>query len=104
MPLDDGIVNSVANANIKTVADMSAWSTAQSMANTVSHANRMNVIAEAAASKAVENLLTASPTEAAAIGKILRSDQGNEMLSLLSSLAAGQMGTKTAQSTPPTTP
>jgi len=69
------------------------------------HWSAMNQIRAAATTKAVELLLTADASEAAALSKILTgNDVASQMQALLAALNSGQQGVKSAQTTPPTTP
>jgi len=100
----DSAVEAVNVANVKTVAEMAAWSTAQSMKDHVAHANRLNILAETYLSRALKSADEVDPEQAAATLKLLT---GNDLAQTLSSFGAVvaqlQQIVKTAQTTPPAT-
>lgn len=76
----DSAVEAVNVANVKTIAEMAAWSTAQSMANAVSHAKRLDILAETYLSRALKSADEVDPEQAAATLKLLTgNDQANAM-------------------------
>ncbi len=81
MPLDDSILQAVANANFKTNAEIATQ-------NMVSHAQRLQILAEKALAKSLESMDTTQSTEI---------DAG-ALVAQLQQLMKG------AQSTPPVTP
>ena len=101
----DTVVEAVSVSNIKTVAEMSAWSTAQSMKDHVSHAKRLDILAETYLSRALKSADEVDPEQAAATLKLLT---GNDLAQTLSSFGAVvaqlQQIVKGAQTTPPVTP
>lgn len=111
MPADQGLIDSVANANNKTVVEMAAWSTAQVMAthaqaaaDQAAHRNRVNVLAETYLARALKAADEVDPEQAAATLKLLTgNDQANAMASLGAVVAQLQQLMKGAQSTPPET-
>ena len=112
MAADQGLIDSVANANTKTVAEAAAFFMAQSMgmftqhmANLQNHQNRINVLAETALAKSVEMLQTIDMAEAAAETKVASgNDLATQLSALLAALNSGQQGVKASQTTPPVTP
>jgi len=100
----DTIVETLAVTNMKTIGEMAAWSTAQSMANAVSHAKRVDVLAETYLAKALKHADEIDPEQAAATLKLLTgNDLGQIMASLGSVVAQLQQLMKGAQTTPPVT-
>lgn len=97
-------VEAVVVANVKTIAEMAAWSTAQSMANQVAHNNRVSVLAETYLARALKSADEVDPEQAAATLKLLTgNDLGQIMSALGNVVAALQQVAKTAQTTPPVT-
>jgi hypothetical protein len=100
----DSAVEAVNVANVKTVAEMAAWSTAQSMKDHVSHSKRLDILAETYLSRALKSADEVDPEQAAATLKLLT---GNDLAQTLSSFGAVvaqlQQMVKTAQTTPPST-
>ncbi len=111
MPADPGLVDSVANGNIKTVAEMAAWSTAQVMAahaqvvqDHAAHRARLNILAEKFLATSVKSADEVDPEQAAATLKLLTgNDLGQVLSSLGTAVAQIQQLMKGAQSTPPET-
>jgi hypothetical protein len=111
MPIPDQIVDSVAIANTKAVAEGAAFYSNLAMANSVQHQNltQQNALAEQSAMgvarlAAVKNLIEADPAQAMAVNKMMTgNDVASQMQALLAALNSGQQGAKSAQSTPPET-
>lgn len=105
MPLAPEIVESVADANLKNVAEAPAFYSALAMGNATAHQQAMQQIQLAAVGAIVKGLTEVDPTEAVAT---LKATSGNEVAStlaqLLAALGSGQQATKAAQTTPPPTP
>lgn len=107
----DTAMEAVAVANVKTVAEMAAWSTAQVMAshaqavsNAVSHQKRLDILAEQYLAKAMKGADEVDPSEAAATLKLLTgNDLANTMSALGTAIAQIQQLVKGAQTTPPVT-
>lgn len=105
MAADQGLIDSVANANTKTVAESTAFWTAQAMGNHVQSQNRLQILAETALAKSIELLQNISMEEASAVNKVgTGNDVAAQMQALLAALNSGQQGVKVAQTTPPVTP
>jgi hypothetical protein len=100
----DAAVEAVNVANVKTIAEMAAWSTAQSMKDAVSHSKRLDILAETYLARALKLASEVDPAEAAATLKLL---SGNDIAATLANLSAvvGQVQqvVKAAQTTPPVT-
>ena len=100
----DAAVEAVNVANVKTIAEMAAWSTAQSMKDHVSHAKRLDILAETYLARALKSADEVDPEQAAATLKLLT---GNDLAAGLASLgtviAQLQQVVKGAQTTPPAT-
>ena len=112
MPADQGLIDSVANANTKTIAEAAAFFMAQGfqihsqhMSNIMAHQNRLAILAETAMAKSVEMLQNIGVDEAAAMNKIATgNDLAQQLSALLTALNSGQQGVKASQTTPPVTP
>jgi len=104
MPLDQGLVDSVGNENIKVGAGMPSAVLSLSLQNAVSHQNRMNVIAEAATGNIVRRMTELDPAEAAGILKTTQGDLGAQLGALIAAISSNQQASKTAGNTPPVTP
>jgi cellobiose-specific phosphotransferase system component IIC len=103
MAADQGIIDSVSNGNLKTVAESAAFFTAQSFANSVQSQNRLQILAESALSTAIKGLQTVTPEQAMADSTVAASGLPPVISALLAALAAGQIGAKTGDNTPPMT-
>ena len=104
MAADQGLIDSVANANTKTVAESAAFYQAQAMGNHIQSQNRLQILAETALAKSIELLQNISMEEASATNKLATgNDVAAQMQALLAALNSGQQGTKAAQTTPPET-
>lgn len=105
MPIDQGVLDSVVNSNMKTVGEAAAFYQAQAFSNHVQSGNRLAMIAEAATGKTIEMIQNIDMSEAASVNKVATgNDVAAQMAALLAAIASGQQQVKTAQSTPPTTP
>ena len=104
MVLAPEFVESVANANLKNVAEAPAFYSALAMGNATAHQQSMQQVQLAATGAIVKKLTEIDVAEAVSI---LKASSGNEVASnlaqLLSALGAGQQATKSAQTTPPVT-
>lgn len=96
MPLDEGVVDSVANANFKTLAELVST-------NAASHQNRLNLIAESSLGQILTTMNSLDPTEAVSIAGVVNSDLAGAMTSLGSAVAGIQQFMKGAQTTVPVT-
>jgi len=103
MAADQGLVDSVANSNVKTIAESAAFYAAQAMANSVQSQNRLQIMAEAALSTSIKGLQTVSPEQAQADSTLQTGGLAPLITALLSALNAGQIGAKTGDNTPPMT-
>lgn len=103
MAADQGLIDSVSNANIKTVAEAPAFYMAQSMGDSVAHQRRVNALTETALGAMIKRLVEVDVQESAAEGKLLSSDLANVVSQLGAAVAAIQQLTKSAQTTPPVT-
>jgi len=113
-------LDTINNANLKTVAEAGAWSIAQkamsdishaarcdkiaeiSLGNLAAHQGRMMQLSEMVIGKFGENATSMDPMEAVATSKLLRSESDAALTSILAALSSGQVSAKIAQSTPPT--
>ena len=103
MAADQGIIDSVSNSNLKTVAEAAAFYAAQGMANSVQSQNRLNILAEQALAVSIKNLQTVSPEQAMSDAGVAAAGLPPSVVAMLTALAAGQQGAKVAQTTPPET-
>jgi hypothetical protein len=112
-------LDTINNANLKTVGEANAWSIAQKAMNDISHAKRIDSIAEIALSnltahqgrmlqlsemvvgKFGENATSLDPIEAMSIAKGYRAESDSALTSTLAALSSGQIGAKVAMTTPP---
>ena len=94
--LDPGVLESVVNANFKTLAELVA-------SNAAAHQNRLNLIAESSIGQIVNRMNTLDPTEAASISTVVRSDLAKAVADLGAAVGSIQMYMKGAQTTPPPT-
>ena len=104
MPADQGLIDAVADANIKTLAESTSFWMAQSMGNHVQSQNRLQILAETAMAKSIELLQNISMSEATAENKIATgNDVASQMQALLAALNSGGQGVKAMGLTPPVT-
>jgi len=100
----DAAVEAVNVANVKTVAEMSAWTTAQSMKDHVAHSKRLDIMAESYLARTLGNADSIDPEQAVATLKLLTgNDQAQALATLGASIANLQQLMKGAQTTPPAT-
>jgi hypothetical protein len=113
-------LDTINNTNLKVVAETPSWALAQKQNNDISHAKRvdqlieismqgmiehkqrLNQIAEIYLGRISDNASSLDPVEAISTSKAFSGESNSQISSLLAQLAAGQIGAKTAQSTPPT--
>ena len=125
MPVDQGIVDSVASVNLKNLADAPAFYQALAMGNAVSqqqianqnalsHQQSMNAILTAGVGQIINQMTSVDPSQAMSEVKLLQSDLADKLAQMGAALAGLQsfMGSvtpliqqlsKTAGSTPPVT-
>jgi hypothetical protein len=94
-------VDALTISNVKTIAEAGAFAMAQRFQDEVAHARRVNTMAEAHLGKLLNNFVSVDPVEAVATAKLFKGEADSGISSLLAQLASGQIGAKTAQSTPP---
>lgn len=103
MPTEQTL-DTINNANLKTVAEAGSHSMALAMENAVAHQGAMFQIRELALGRLAKVMTEIDPAEAVSL---LKATSGNEPASqisaLLAALASGQQQVKAAQSTPPPT-
>lgn len=104
MAADQGLIDSVANDNTKTVAGQPAVLANLALSNLVAHQGRLQLIAEAAIGNIVRRLSELDTAEAAGILKTTQGDLAAQMAALIASISSGQQQSKTAGNTPPVTP
>lgn len=96
MALNDTIVEAVANANFKSVAEMG-------LMNALAHQNRCNILAETAMATNLERMSTLDPTEAVGIAGVVNSDLAEIIAQLGSAVSSISQYVKGAGNTPPVT-
>ena len=102
--LDESTLESVSNANYKTIGESGAFYQAQAMANHVASQNRLGILAESALGSVVKNMNEVDPAQALSL---VKANTGNDLSAQLAQLGAAvaaiQQQMKGAQSTPPET-
>ncbi len=88
MAIDEGILDGVANANLKTIAETPAIVANLINHNAAAHQNNMFRIAESSIGQIVNRMNTLDPTEAAAISKVSSSGISDKLATLLATTAA----------------
>lgn len=96
MALDQGVIDSVTNANFKLEAEMG-------VNNAISHQNRLNILAEKALAKSLESMDTLNVSEGLGIAAANRGDLAKAVADLGAVVAGLQQMMKGAQTTPPPT-
>jgi ABC-type transporter Mla subunit MlaD len=103
MPADQGILDSVTNDNLKTVAGQPAVLSNISLQNLIAHQARVFAIAEAALGNITRRMSELDPSEAASILKTTQGDLAAQIGALAAAISGSQQLTKGAQTTPPPT-
>ncbi len=103
MAVDQGIVDSVATANIKTVSEGPAYFTNILYGNAVAHQQAMQQIQLAATGSIVKGLTEMDIGQAVAVLKAAGGLDPGVLASLMAALGGGQVMAKEAQTTPPVT-
>jgi len=111
-------LDTINNSSLLTVADTPSATNAQKSANDTAHASRLDKLlemtlqnalasqqrnsiqAETHMGKVIENLSSMDPVEAASTAKLFRGESDSSLGSILAQLSAGQIGAKTAMTTP----
>jgi hypothetical protein len=105
--LDESILQSVSNANFKTIAEAASVGLSQALAiaaqNAAAHQNRINVLAEASLAAALKGANELDPEQAGAIAKVDKTDISKVLAELGASIAAIQQQLKGAQTSLPET-
>lgn len=83
MALMEDVVQSVANANFKTMAE-------QVTSNVAAHQNRLNILAEKSLAKSLESMDTTQVSEGLGLAAANRSDLSKQIADLAASVAAMQ--------------
>jgi len=115
MPLPEEVIQSVSSTNFKSLGDGPSFYHNLAMSNAVNQQNlaAQNSIAQqqalgtvltAAVGKIVKALTEADAEEAVSLNKLMSGDDvAQKISSLIGALGFGQIGAKTAQTTPPPT-
>ena len=98
--VDASVVDALTIGNVKTVGEAASFAMASLFQHQVNHARRLDSIAEAHLGKVLNNFSSVDPAEAVATAKLFKGESDSGISSLLAQLASGQIGAKTAQSTP----
>ena len=96
MPLDQGVLDAVTNANFKSVAE-------QATINMLGHQQRLQILAESSLGQILNKMNNLDPAEAASIGTVNSSDLAEKIGELSASVASAQQLMKGAQTTLPET-
>jgi hypothetical protein len=104
MAVDQGILDSVASANYKTLSELGSHSAGLAMQNAVAHQSGLNQIRELALGALAKTMVEMDPSESISVLKALSgNDVAQQVTSLLAALSMGQQSAKVAQTTPPPT-
>ena len=98
--VDASVVDALTIGNVKTVGEAASFAMASLFQHQVNHARRLDSVAEAHLGKVLNNFASVDPAEAVATAKLFKGEADSGISSLLAQLASGQIGAKTAQSTP----
>ena len=104
MPLDQSIIDSVANSNFKTMAEQVQVTSNLMAQNAASHQNRLQMIAEASVGQILKNANEFDTEQAQSIRSVINTELAPLIAGLASAVASNQQYVKAAQSTPPVTP
>lgn len=103
MPIAPEIIESVANSNMKNVAEAPAFYSGLAMADAIDHRRAMQQITLASTGAIVNKLTNLDAAEALAVQKVASGNDVSQQLSaLLAALNSGNQGVKAAVNTPPT--
>ena len=103
MPLDQSIIDSVANSNFKTMSEQ-VQITANLMAqNSASHQNRLQMIAEASVGQILKNANEFDTEQAQSVRTVINTELAPLLAGLAASIASNQQYVKAAHTTPPPT-
>lgn len=97
MALHEDVVQAVANSNFKNMAEMGVQ-------NALSHQHRLNIMAETALGKVLDDMRTTSVPEGLGLAAAQRGDLAKQISDLSAAVASLQANIKGAQTTPPVTP
>jgi hypothetical protein len=96
MALMEDVVQSVANSNFKNMAEMGVQ-------NALSHQHRLNIMAETALGKVLDDMRTTSVPEGLGLAAAQRGDLSKQIMDLSAAVSAMQAQIKAGQTTPPVT-
>lgn len=103
MAADQGLIDSVSNANNKTFGDGPAFYAQLAMGDAVAHQRRVNAISETLLGAMGKRLVEVDVQEASAEGALNSSSLSTVLAQLGAAIASIQQLTKSAQTTPPVT-
>jgi len=98
--VDPQVLDSLTIENTKNISGASAVAMANLFQHQTNHARRLDQMAEGHLAKVLDNFASVDPIEAVSTSKLFKGESDSSVLSLLVQLASGQIGAKTAQSTP----
>jgi len=98
--VDPQVVDALTIGNVKTVGEAASFAMASMFQHQVNHARRLDSLAEAHLGKVLKNFASVDPIEAVSASKLFKGEADSGLASILAQLASGQIGAKTAQSTP----
>jgi hypothetical protein len=104
MALDQGVLDVVANNNLKNIGEAGAFYAMLAMGDAVAHQRRTHVLSESILAAAVKGISEIDPLEAVSALKTLSgNDLAQNLAALGSAIAQIQQLVKGAQTTPPPT-
>jgi hypothetical protein len=98
--VDPQVVDALTIGNVKTVGESASFGMASLFQHQTNVARRTDALAEAHLGKLLNNFASVDPVQSVAVAKLFKGEADSSIQSLLTQLAASQMGTKIAQSTP----
>ena len=98
--VDPQVVDALTIGTVKTVGEAASFAMASLFQHQVNHARRLDSLAEAHLGKVLKNFSSVDPIEAVSASKLFKGEADSGLASILAQLASGQIGAKTAQSTP----
>ena len=96
MALNESVVEAVANANFKTLAEQVA-------SNTASHQQRLQILAETSLARSIDHLNTTSVPEGLGMAAAQRGDLAKQITDLAAAVSSMQASVKAGQTVPPVT-
>ena len=98
--VDPQVKDALTFNNVKTIGEAGSFYVAQMFGNATSHQHRLDMLAEGYIGRCLNTMASIDPVEAVATAKMFKGESDSSIATLLAQLSAGQMGAKSAQSTP----